>query len=290
MEADGDRKAGWKRRATCVAGLARSLSLDVVAGGVSGGALAVWATGARMPRAWWGILALSIWTIYTVDHLLDARRLGGRLQDHRYRFYRAHARGLTAMALLAGLLSLVAALTWLPEGVLLGGCTLGVLTATHLAGAQLRCRRWIPKEVFVALIYTAGIWIGPLMLARRSVPWVWLAAALHGAGVLLNLGMYAVFEERRDAAEDSASVTRTLGGARVRRVVHWLTLIAAAGALAGAAWGPAAYEGAWAALLALVATPALILAAPARFLPAERYRLCGELVFLLLLLPCLVRG
>lgn len=290
MGADRGVKPGWTRRATGVAGLARSLSLDVVAGGVAGGALAVWATGARMPLAWWGILALSIWTVYTVDHLLDARRLGARLQDHRYRFHAAHAFPLAATVLLAGLLSLAAALAWLPERVLLGGCALGVLTAVHLARAQLRCRRWIPKEVFVALIYTAGIWIGPLMLARRSVPWVWLAAALHGAGVLLNLGMYAVFEERRDAAEDSASVTRTLGIGRVRRVVQVLTLLAAAGALAGAAWGPAAYGGAWGALLALVATPALILAAPSRFRHAERYRLYGELVFLLLVLPCLARS
>jgi hypothetical protein len=270
-------------------GVFRALSLDVVAGGLSGGALAVWATGARMPLAWWGILALSIWTIYTVDHLLDARRLRSRGGDHRYRFHQAHARPLAAAALLAGTLAAAAAVVWLPGPVLLAGCVLGALSGAHLAGAQLRCRRWVPKELSVAGIYTGGIWMGPLLLARQIHPWAWLAVLLHGTAVLLNLGMYAVIEERRDAADDSASVSRTLGGRRVRHAILALTLLAAAAALAGAAWGPAAYEGAWAALLLLIGTPALILAAPARFLPAERYRLCGELVFLLLAVPCLLR-
>jgi hypothetical protein len=269
--------------------VSRSLSLDVVAGGVSGGALAVWATGARMPHIWWPVLALSIWTIYTVDHLLDARRLGRRRAVHRYRFHEVHRRALWTAVIFVGLLAVSGAVAGLPRRVLAGGCVLGVLSVLHLAGAQLRCRRWIPKEFSVALIYVAGIWLGPLLLAPRTHPWAYLVAALHAVGVLTNLGMYAVIEERRDAAEDSASISRTLGGGRVRRSVDALTLLAAGAALAGAVLGPVTYEGAWAILLALVAIPALILAAPARFLPSERYRLLGELAFLLLVLPGLVR-
>lgn len=174
--------------------------------------------------------------------------------------------------------------------MLVGGVLLAAATGLHLAIAQSKARRWTPKELSVALLYTAGIWYGPLLLATRRNAWTWLVAALHFLGVLLNLGMYAVLEEAVDRSEDSASVSRTAGAPAVRRAVVALTALGAAAAALGFSRGPVALAAAWAPLLLVVATPALLLAFPSVFVPRFRYRIVGELVFVVLALPLLLAG
>lgn len=74
--------------------LLRALSLDVVAGVACGGLLAEDLAQTRMKPAWWITLLTAVWSVYTVDHLLDAFRPGARPNTARHAFHRRHARGL----------------------------------------------------------------------------------------------------------------------------------------------------------------------------------------------------
>ncbi|MGE5176173.1 MAG: hypothetical protein ACM3JJ_07320, partial [Hyphomicrobiales bacterium] len=224
----------------------------MVLGGVAGGALAVWSTGARPPAAWWAILAAAIWVVYTADHLLDAARIGPGATSPRYRFHLRHARSLEAALVLVAAACGVAALVALPRAVFVGGLVLVAFSTVHLVVAQSRARRWVPKELSVAAVYTAGIWLAPLVLATRRSAWIAWIAGLHFLGVLLNLGMYAILEEPIDREEDSASVSRTIGAPAVRRIVSALTIAGAAAAAIGFWASPERYAAAWAPLLLVV--------------------------------------
>lgn len=270
-------------------GLFRALSLDVVLGGLAGGALALYVTGARIPAAWWPVLAAAIWVVYTTDHLLDARRVGAQGAGGRLRLHARHPRRLLVGDLSVAGLCVLGARLYLPHTVFLGGVVLSVVGALHLAASQLGARRWLPKEITVACIYAAGIWLAPGLLAPSRTTWIWLVAALHFLAVLLNMAMYAIFEERLDAAEDGASISRTLSDSALRRGVAALTALGLAAGGIGLWRGPSTFAGAWCVLMVLIAAPCVFLTAPSLVVPHQRYRTCGEILFLLLALPFVLR-
>jgi hypothetical protein len=261
---------------------ARALSLDVVGGALCGGMLAESVTGAQMRLAWWVALACAVWVVYTLDHLLDARRAQGGLA-YRHRFHRRHARVLVAAAALLVVLGAGAA-CFLRPSVLRVGLGLAAGCALYLASAQGLLLPVLPKEPVAALFYAAGIWVGPLAVAPRS--WAWAACALHALGALLNLLAYGVLEARLDARQQSRSLARLLGDAPARRLVLAGSLL---GALVACALGSAApgLRLAFVVLAIVVAAPGVLLSR--WFARHERYRIWGDLVFWLGAVPWLAR-
>ena len=57
--------------------VARAASVDVVLGVLCSAALASIVTEARLPLIWWFLLPAATWSVYSLDHLLDARRTVG---------------------------------------------------------------------------------------------------------------------------------------------------------------------------------------------------------------------
>ena len=200
-----------------IARAARALSLDVVGGALCGGMLAEAVTGAQMRLAWWVALACAVWVVYTLDHLLDARRGSGAL-SYRHRFHRRHAGVLVALATLLVVVGAGAA-CFLRPSVLRVGVGLAAGCALYLASAQGLLLPGLPKEPVAALFYAAGIWVGPLAVAPGG--WAWAACALHALCALLNLLAYGVLEARLDArrrlkaSASKPSVTAPSPGARI---------------------------------------------------------------------------
>ncbi len=52
---------------------------------LGGGVMATRVTGALMPRTFYLLLPLSVWVVYTPDHLLDARRQAAPPPTPRHR-------------------------------------------------------------------------------------------------------------------------------------------------------------------------------------------------------------
>src|SRR6187431_1308602 len=52
-------------------------------------------------------LGLSVWIIYSVDHLLDARKLKSKASTMRHRFHQEHSRSITIMVLIATIVNAV---------------------------------------------------------------------------------------------------------------------------------------------------------------------------------------
>ena len=148
------------------------LSLDVVAGAVLSGAFAAILSGFQPAITSWFVLGLSVWIFYTLDHLVDAYRLGRAAHTPRHLFVHRNFRVLAAIVLVLSLIDLLLVLFLLDTRVLLFGLALGgaggiYFLLVHLAGR--RSYILLKKEVIVSLIYTAGIWGMPLIQAGHEI-------------------------------------------------------------------------------------------------------------------------
>ena len=265
----------------------RALSLDVVAGALCGGLLAESVGEVRMRGAWWVALAAAVWSVYTGDHLLDALRSPGPLLAERHAFHRRHARFLVpalGFALLAGL----GASLFLRAPVRHAGLFLTALVALYLLSAQNLALPRLPKEPSAALLYAAGIWMGPIILSDEPAFVLASAASLQALAAFLNLVCIGCFESEVDQSLGARSLARRFGADRVARAVM---VSGAAGTLLAAALAipsRGARSLAFAVLGVQVALPALMLFRRAWFGARERYRSVGDAVFLLGALPRLL--
>ena len=60
------------------------LSLDVVLGALCSGFFASRIVGAEMEGPYWIVLALTVWIVYMLDHLVDAYRLKAKSSSLRH--------------------------------------------------------------------------------------------------------------------------------------------------------------------------------------------------------------
>jgi len=266
------------------------LSIDIAAGAAASGAMAAAVAGVEMRLGWWILLPLSVWVIYTADHLLDGWKAGSAAVNPRHSFHFRHMRILSMCALCAAILCAGLAFFAIREVVLAGGVILICVCALHLALA-----RWdkfkLGKEFSVAAIYTAGVWFGPLLASRAALfyPYVFLSIFLLAA--VLNLVMSSVMDAEMDEKEGMTYLLRFISPARAGRLVQAGSVI---GVLLGALLAAFMFVQSpgkpqlWlaaAVLAVLCAAPGLIL----RFahLGSPLYRIAGEGVFLLGFVPWL---
>lgn len=236
-------------------------------------------TGAVMVPGWWIALLLAVWSIYTGDHLLDARRSRAEALSHRHAFHRRHSSVLSAALAGAIVIGLVAASTLRPPVRLFGiGLTLAVVA--YLASAQGAFLASLPKEPVAGALYAAGIWGGPILMGVGSTAWFMLAATLHGLAAILNLAMLGVFEVDSDSRHEHRSLALRFGRSATTNAV---LMAAAIGAFTAAmlAVTQSRTMPVFTVLAIQIATPALLLLTRRWSEKKERYRLFGDSVFLL---------
>jgi len=258
-----------------------------VLGVLCAAAFAVSATGADPPRAWWLLLPAVTWAIYLADHLRDGRRNGASTRDYRHRFCFRNAGVLTAAAVAVAVSSALFALLLFPPRVLAAGGLVAVLAVAHLAFP--RRGGMVPKELSAAAIYTAGIWFVPMISVPAIDPWVWALVVLHFLAALANLVVFSLFTLSVDVADGQTSIVRSFGASRVRTGLIWVAFSGALLAAVVVAAGPPRYTVHAAVLFLLGLTPVLLDLLKSRFTAYARYRTVGDLSFVLMAIPWLIR-
>lgn len=151
------------------------LSLDAACIAVLWNAFLARSLGLHTGKAELLILGLSVWVIYVIDHVMDARQpVPVYPEPVRKVFFRRHSGPMSAAAGAGTVAAGVLAVLTLPQGVFRLGVAIVIsvsiyLGAVHLTPVHQR-RRW-PREVLVALLFTIGT-ILPLAFmsgAQRSV-------------------------------------------------------------------------------------------------------------------------
>lgn len=145
--------------------LVNILSLDIVAGAITG--TLFFASLLQVDVLPYGIIAmgLTVWIIYTADHLRDAKQIGQQAVTLRHRFHQRYF-NMLAIALGVALIADVAVLFFIRKPVFEWGVVLVSVTTIYLL-----IQRYLKfmKEVFVALIYTAGILLPSLSVTKGPV-------------------------------------------------------------------------------------------------------------------------
>ena len=150
----------------------RVLSIDVVLGALSGGIMAVKLLNVQMETAWWFVLAFAVWIIYTTDHLIDSNKLGSGASSERRLFYYKNFHVILIIETILIVITIIVSFLFLDNEIIIFGIGLGIFVFIYLLLIQIKGSGktvWLQKEAIVAMVYTAGIWAGPVLYSLQNV-------------------------------------------------------------------------------------------------------------------------
>lgn len=202
----------------------RAFSLDVVAG-------------AAISARWIGnyfkvdipteaIIALSItvWLIYTLDHLLDARKIQPKRALLRHLLHYKNAPILFAMVAMMSIV-LIFTVQYLSTDLFLMGLILGAIVIAYLLFVHyIRKKPYWGKEWFIAVVYASGICL-PTAAHLGEIPfslvYFWVLFFLLAS---INLLIFNMFEYKTDREFGFSSFATVKGHDFTRRVILLLLL------------------------------------------------------------------
>jgi hypothetical protein len=148
-------------------------------------------------------LALTVWIIYTIDHLRDARRIRHPAATLRHRFHQENYR--TLLFVLYGAIVIDAAIIlFIRRQVFEWGLILSAIVLLYLM--IHRSLRFL-KELFIASLYTAGI----LLLSITTTPvqtglMHYLVILQFGSIAWANLVLFSWFDVAFDQQNDTTEI------------------------------------------------------------------------------------
>jgi len=252
------------------------LSLDIVAGAVVSALFFARVLEVTLRPVGLLALGLTVWVIYTADHLRDAREIGKSASTLRHRFHQEHFRTLLIAAVLAVLVN-VFIVFFLRKQIFVRG---SVLAAG--VGMYLIVQRYLKflKEICIAFLYTCGVLLPSYTLTKVELtPAHYLLIVQFGMVAWLNLLIFSWFDREGDKKDKQTSFV-TMLGEPITRASIWCLIggifLVTVFSLYNTEMKPA---------VLIVATMGLVLALifafRENFARRDYYRLLGDAVFLL---------
>ena len=275
----------------------RIVSLDVAVAALAGGILATRVIGSVPRASFYWLLPTGVWVAYTIDHLLDARRMGPAARSPRHRFHHWHARTLWILVAIASAICAIGgwfSLTWF--GLIYAGVMCG-LVVIHEMMIKLTGNRVSPllvKELGVAGVFTAGVWGMPWLRhyfdTGKIFGWPWWILVQYFLLAVVNLIEFSIYEARNDRADRQTSFVQAIGRPIAYRMVRVLLFLQLPICLL-ALWQNTGWTviDAEAILLLMAIGLWIVIAFPKAMIRAERYRTLGDGVFLLPLVLLIFR-
>ena len=259
------------------------LSIDVALGAVASGGMAVKLTAPTLPPLWWVILPLSVWVIYTADHLKDAYRLKEYAHTARHLFHHRHFEVLLRLSGL--MLTIIGGMTLLffPLSFLLFGGGMLLLCAIYFWGLHTQPDHpYLIKEFWVGFIYSLGIWGCPFI---ASTSFSWIIVLIFIQFLLLvwaNLFLFSLYEQKSDRDDNQFSWTTKKGTSATRLLIKIFLIgyIALMGIILLSSPLTTAVIKVELSCTLIFLIHVAIYRYPAWFSTSERYRLWGDAAFL----------
>jgi 1,4-dihydroxy-2-naphthoate octaprenyltransferase len=211
--------------------LLHNLSLDVVLGALLCGYMAVSLLEVRPGWAYWIVLASAVWIIYTTDHLIDGLRLKYSAHTIRHIYHFHHRKIITIVISVLVIVNLLLVLFFLDQAIILFGAVLGAIAICYLllvfwVGGKRTVV--LQKEIFVALIYSAGIWGPAIALADYRINiWQTGLVATFFLLVLADILLFSLFEVENDEKDKHFTLAIRLGPSSAKKLIDGLTLVIA---------------------------------------------------------------
>lgn len=255
------------------------LSIDVAAGAVICCAFFAHFLGVTLLPHAFIALGLTVWIIYTTDHLIDAHRIsagGSSASTERHRYHQKHFG--TLLVLVVGASFIVGLeVFFLRKPVLYAGMGLALLVLGYMFAHQ---RLKHVKELVGAILYTTGVIIAPIsLISHRPGMMEWALIGLFALTALTNLLLFSWFGRKSDEMDKHTSFATTFGEQVTRKVL--LGLFIFTGLSGFTLVVITQLQGPWIILLTMNGVLLLIFLLRNHFALDDRYRLAGDSIFLI---------
>jgi hypothetical protein len=252
------------------------LSIDVAAGAVVSALFFARVFEVTITPYGLAALALSVWIIYTADHLRDAKAISTTASSMRHAFHQRHFVPIV-IALSAAIAVNSVVIFFIRPNVFVGGVCLMLVVLIYLFFQR---RFHFLKELFVAIIYVGGILLPSVVVTTNTITssHIILIADFFLVG-LVNLYLFSWFDADMDRKDNLGSFVVRFGVRQTR----FLVLILFGLCLAGAVMQILLSQYPSQAIIILLMSSVLLAIAlrPDFFRRNEMYRLCGDAIFFL---------
>jgi hypothetical protein len=167
-------------------------------------------------------LGLTVWIIYTVDHLMDARNVKLTASTARHRFHQEHFKVL-AMIVPAVTAANVVIIFFIRKPVFLGG-----LVLVFIVGIYLFIHRYVrfPKELLIAMLYTAGVLLPSISVTALPLEtWPWITISQFAFTALLNLMLFSWYDAASDRIDGNTSIALLAGEGNIIRIIWSIAIL-----------------------------------------------------------------
>lgn len=195
------------------------LSLDIAAGAMISALLFAHIFDAHILPAGLAALGITVWIIYTSDHLMDAWKIKEDAITERHRFHHQHFKGMLWLLATAFLLD-VLVLTQVRHRVFLYGMGLGFLVLFYLL-AQRYLKFF--KEVAGAFLYSAGVMLPAIANSDGNPDYgQFMLVVQFFLVALVNLLVFSWFDFTSDNVQKQYSFTTRFGKEFTRSFIRVL--------------------------------------------------------------------
>lgn len=167
-------------------------------------------------------LGLTVWIIYTADHLMDAKAIKKKAISERHQFHQKHFQTLILIIIGAVLIDGIQ-LFYIRQALLENGILLtGIVVSYFIIIKFVK----IVKEFFVAMVYTAGVVLPSVSasFAPLSVEH-WTFIIYFGLTALFNLLMFSWFDASIDHQQQQASFATIAGTSKTESVLGLIMMV-----------------------------------------------------------------
>ncbi|MTI31930.1 hypothetical protein [Xanthovirga aplysinae] len=259
--------------------LARILSIDVVLGACLCSLFVGRYFHTQIPSVSVICLGISVWVIYTVDHLLDASKISHKAHSPRHYFHQKYFFPLLVAVVLVGLVNF-RLIFFLPTPTLHWGIILTALVVLYFLMLKIfRKDFYVQKEFIISLIYTAGIFTPQLSVDHHDMRLEEIFLIIQFFFIALaNLLEFSSFERFIDKMDGHKSFVQFAGSRVTNLLIKMFVSVSFFLNVGLILYGTHRYE--QLVITAMLSTLGLLIAFPHFFERSERYRIWGDAIFL----------
>lgn len=222
-------------------------------------------------------LGLTVWVIYTADHLLDASKLLTTASTNRHRFHQQHFSSLLIAALIAAVVDGLQ-LFYIRRSVFVGGIVLASVVVVYFF---VQRRLTFLKESFGAVLYAGGVLLIPVSLKETGLSLMQILFAFQFFLIALtNLLLFSWFDYAPDQRDNHNSFARSFGEKKTRYVIRAIFIVNSFLAIIQVSAFPASLL-AESVFIGMNVVLLIIFSNREYFEKEDRYRLVGDAIFLL---------
>lgn len=260
----------------------QAFSIDIALGGIIGALFVAKYLGVQLDYLVVIELFIVIWLIYTFDHLIDSGSDRYELVAFRHKVHRKFSTtiwGIWSFTLVVGL----SVLFKIPSITLLAGSIIAVFVVMYFFSLKLlEDGNLYHKEFSAAIIYAAGIFIGPVSIFKGDPSSdIWILFIEYALLATVNLLVFSIYEQLANEKSGFQSLLKAVGSKKVR--VLSLVLVVFVVILSGASFiffweSPQILKAQFIILLMAIFLILLIVNKNALIIN-ERYRVVGDAIF-----------